>query len=160
MIPIVLLRSVEIFQGLSDDELGKVRRVCDEVTLDKEGVVFKENERADFLYTLVDGSVSLRYKLPSRKSGEESSVATIPPGSTFGWSGLHPSQKYTLTAYCTEENCTAIKIRAADLQVLLEEDNSIGYKVMKNVSKLIGDRFHALQEQVTKVLGQDQIDGW
>jgi toluene monooxygenase system ferredoxin subunit len=151
---------VEIFEGLEDAELEKVKICCEEVKLSEEGVIFAENDPARYLYTLLEGQVSLRYRLPSKDSGEENRVATITPGNTFGWSGLHPSKKYTLTAYCTGRNCTAIRIDAATLQGLLDHDHTIGYKVMKNISRLIGDRFIALQQEVARVHGQDAIDGW
>ncbi len=160
MIPLVFLRSVEIFEGLKDSELEQVRACCEEIDLAEEAVVFEENDPARHLYTLVEGQVSLRYRLPARPSGEESRVATIAPGKTFGWSGLHPSKKYTLTAYCTERNCKAIRIDAAKLQELLESDHTIGYQVMRNISRLIGDRFIALQQEVARVSGQNAIDGW
>lgn len=160
MIPIVFLRSVELFQDLTDEELAQIQPFCEEVSFAKETNVFKEGDRANFLFTLVEGAVSLRYRLPSRDSGEESRVAAISQGQTFGWSGIHQSGKYTLTAYCAEESCTALRIEAAKLQKVLDSNHTIGYKVMRRMAEVIGDRFIALQNQVAKVLGQDAIDGW
>ena len=160
MVPVLLLRSVEVFQGLTDEELNAIRPLCEEVSIEKEKALFEEHDPADHLYTLIQGNISLRYSLPSRPTGEENRVATITEGMTFGWSGLHPKKKYTLTAYCTEENCKALRIDSKRLGELLDENHTIGYKVMRNLAKLIGDRFIALQDKIAKVYGQDAIDGW
>ncbi len=160
MVSLEHLKNAEIFEGLSDDELKQVQACCEEVTLGKNTPIFMENDPADFFYTLTEGTVSVRYKLPYKNSTKEQAVASIPTGSAFGWSSLQPYRSYTLSAYCVEDSCKAVRINQKDMHALLEKNHSIGYKVMKNLNRLIGKRFAALQQEFARLDGQDAIDGW
>jgi toluene monooxygenase system ferredoxin subunit len=160
MVSLEYLRNAEIFDGLTDEELARIQLCCDEITLSKDTPIFMENDPADFFYTLTEGTVSVRYKLPFKNSTAEQAIASITSGSAFGWSSLQPSRSYTLSAYCVDDNCKAVRIDQKDLYEIFESNHSIGYKVMKNLARLIGKRFAALQDEFAKLDGQDAIDGW
>jgi toluene monooxygenase system ferredoxin subunit len=160
MIPTMYLRSVEIFDGLSDDELKEVGKACKEVDLGEETTLFEENDSADSLYSLVDGEVSLRYRMPAKGSDKENTISTLDPGGTFGWSSLLPPQKYNVAAYCTDKNCKAIRIDRDALIGVLESNHSIGYKVMKTLTAVISRQFMLLRDEVVRQIGQNKIDGW
>ncbi len=161
MVPIVFLKSVELFQGLDDDELAILQPLCsDELKIRNETTLFGENDTAHHIYALVEGNVDLRFKLPARSAVKENTIMSLEPGSIFGWSGLVPPHNYTLSAFCTGDRCTALRIDRDDLMKVLEEHPRIGFKVMKNMTHLIGERYLALQNQIARELGQDGIDGW
>jgi len=86
MIPTMYLRTVEIFDGLTDEELEEVGKCCEEFDLGEETTLFEENDAAEFLYSLVDGEVSLRYRMPAKDASKENTISTLDPGGTFGWS--------------------------------------------------------------------------
>jgi CRP-like cAMP-binding protein len=160
MVSLEYLKNAEIFDGLTDDELVQIQPCCEEITLGKDTPIFMENDPADFFYTLTEGKVSVRYKLPFKNATAEQAVASISSGSAFGWSSLQPSRSYTLSAYCVEDTCKAVRINQKDLFEIFEGNHSIGYKVMKNLAQLVGKRFAALQDEFAKLDGQDAIDGW
>jgi CRP-like cAMP-binding protein len=161
MIPIVFLRSVDIFEGLTDEELEQIqKRCCEEVDVESESTLFEEKEQARYLYSLTQGDVALRYRLPGRKTGQESTIVNLPAGSIFGWSSLMEDGHYTLSAYCTGKDCKAIRIDRDKLTTVLESNHTIGYKVMKNLTRLMAQRYKAFQEEITRLTGQNTIDGW
>jgi len=160
MIPKVFLRSVEMFNGLDDTELGEIQHCCEEVAFDGETQIFKDHDPADFLYTVADGGVSLVFDLPGTQSSKKNKIAGLESGSTFGWSGILPGASYTLTAYCTGDSCKVLKIKASELTDLCERNHTIGYKVMKNLTQLIGKRFVTFQNEIARQMGQNHIDGW
>jgi CRP/FNR family transcriptional regulator, cyclic AMP receptor protein len=160
MIPPLFLKTIELFNGLTDEELNEVSICCEEVKLEKETNVFLENERAEYLFALIEGSVSLRYKLPSDRESKDNRVASMIPGNAFGWSSLREDATYTLSAYCTNANCVALKVHNKKLNAIMDANHTIGYKVMRNLSKLIGQRFTSLQEEVVRRDGQNEMDGW
>jgi CRP-like cAMP-binding protein len=160
MVSIEYLKNAEIFDSLTDDELAQIQPCCEEVTLSKDTPIFRENDPAEFFYTLTEGTVSVRYKLPFKSSTDEQTIASISSGSAFGWSSLQPSRSYTLSAYCVDDICKAVRINQKDLFEIFENNHSIGYKVMKNLARLVGKRFAALQDEFAKLDGQDALDGW
>ncbi len=154
-----LLKQEQIFKGLTDDELLQVQCCCKEILLEGDTLIFKENDPADYLYTLIDGKVSIRYKLPCLRTVTEHTIASIEPGGTFGWSSLSPSACYRFSAYC-EESTHALRCNRESLVAVLESNHTIGYKVMKNLALVVGTRFVALQNEIARRDGQDFIDGW
>ena len=160
MVSLELLKNADIFESLTDDELSQIQPCCEEITIGNNAAIFTENDPADFFYTLTEGTVSVRYRLPFKNSTKEQAVASIPSGSAFGWSSLQPYRSYTLSAYCVEDSCKAVRINQKDMLDIFEKNHSIGYKVMKNLNRLIGKRFAALQQEFAKLDGQDAIDGW
>ena len=161
MIPIVFLRSVDIFEGLTDEELKQIQtQCCEEIDVASEATLFEEKDPAHYLYSLTQGDVALRYKLPGRKAAQESTIVNLPTGSIFGWSSLMDNGHYTLSAYCTGKDCKAVRIDRNKLMRVLEGDHTIGYKVMKNLTRLMAQRYMKFQEEVTRQTGQDAIDGW
>ena len=160
MISTVYLRSVEIFDGLTDDELKEISVCCEEFDLGEEMTLFEEDDEAKFLYSLVDGAVSLRYQLPGKEGKKENTLSTLEPGGTFGWSSLVPPHTYNVAAYCTEKNCKAVRINRQKLIDALEANHTIGYKVMKNLTRVISQRFLHLRDEVMTEFCQNMIDGW
>ena len=160
MVSIEYLKNAEIFDSLTDEELAKILPCCEEITLGKNTPIFMEKDPAEFFYTLTEGTVSVRYKLPFKNSNDEQTIASISSGSAFGWSSLQPSRSYTLSAYCVDDICKAVRINQKDLFEIFENNHSIGYKVMKNLARLVGKRFAALQDEFAKLDGQDALDGW
>ncbi len=144
------MRSVGAFYGLTDDELHKIKNCCDEIALNGDALIFREKDPAEHLYTLCEGRVALRYKLPYRFNGMEHPIAIINPGVTFGWSSLDASAHYRFSAYCTEDNSRALRCNRTTLLKVLEENHTIGYKIMKNLAVAAGMRFVTRQNEIAR----------
>ncbi len=157
---IEILRSLQIFKGLTDDELAQLDCCCEEIELDGDSVIFKENEAAEYLYTLLDGKVAIRYRLPFLKDNTEHSIALIEPGGTFGWSSLRTGGRYRFSAYCEKDKSKTLRCEKGNLVAVLENNHAIGYKVMKNLAMVAGSRFVAFQNEIARRDGQDFMNGW
>ena len=77
------IASIEIFKGLSQEELEEIARLCEEVIFHDGDKLLTEGERADYFFILDEGSVDLRFELPYRKTSKEMTVTTIEPGECF-----------------------------------------------------------------------------
>ena len=66
------LRTIFLFDGLSDEQLLELIAVGDEVHFDKGDVLFREGDAADFWWALLDGRIELL-----RRSGQEESVVRV-----------------------------------------------------------------------------------
>ena len=139
-----VVRTVNAFNGLTDEELSEVLCCCETLTWHSDAVIFKERDPAKHLYTLVSGGVSLRYKLPYRNGDVEHVIATIAQNGTFGWSSLDPEARYRFSAYCTEDATVTLRCHRYALLEVLERNHTIGYKIMKNLALVAGTRYVAL----------------
>ena len=154
------MRSVSAFHGLTDEELQQVMCCCEEIDLEGDTFIFKEKDPADHLYTLRQGKVAIRYKLPHRTLGNEHPIATITSGGTFGWSCLDSGARYRFSAYCVEDNSRALRCERSRLLEVLDRHHTIGYKIMKNLAVVAGARFVALQNEIARRQGHDFMNGW
>lgn len=66
------LRTIFLFDGLSDEQLLELIAVGDEVHFDKGDELFREGDAADFWWVLLDGRIELL-----RRSGQEESVVRV-----------------------------------------------------------------------------------
>jgi len=129
------LRNVEIFQGLIDEELEIAARFCQEETVPEGLTLCEEGARADKLFILEEGTVSIRFS----RGGN---YAIQAPGKILGWSFLVPPNRYTASAV-TIAPCKLLVIKSPDFYDLIHKDTKVGLKIMDNLSKVVASRLKA-----------------
>lgn len=140
------LRSVEVFEGLDDSKLAGIRQHCREKEFRQNEKLFSEGEAATCLWIVSKGQVDLRFDLPDRPTSTKNTISSIFKFMTFGWSSLVAPNKYRLSAYCATANCKVIQIDREKLVEAFKADSRIGYVVMSNLVKIIGERFNQMQD--------------
>jgi CRP-like cAMP-binding protein len=149
-----LLSQVEIFRGLDQQQLNTVKDCCRIIKINEGEKIFSDGDDAAFLWAVLEGGVDLRYDLPGRDSSKETTVATISSGKVFGWSSFVPPFKYRLSGYCSSKGGRLIEIKKDCLNKVFETNALIGYRVMTNVSVVIGTRFQQLQGEIAVCEGE------
>ncbi len=153
------LKTVGVFSGLDEVEIALIEPICSEkeylrnARIFRGGQVMGGGDDARHLSILKEGRVDLRFDLPMRGTDEETTVATVGPGQCFGWSSLVPPYRYTLSAYCTSDQCKVLELKRVELVEIFESNYKIGYVVMGNLSRIIARRFFILQDEYAKQLG-------
>lgn len=113
-------------------------------------VIFQQGEHAEYLYVLIDGQVSIRYK---PEDGPELTVARVRPESVIGWSAALGSPIYTSTAVCTSE-CQMLAIRGQDLCRLWQSDPNTGVLILERLAAGIAERLSKTHQHVLALLEQ------
>jgi NADP-reducing hydrogenase subunit HndB len=144
------LRSVEVFEDLSDEQLIQFVAHCREIEYRQNDKLFSEGEEASCLWMVKAGRVDLRFDLPDRPTSTKNTISSISENKTFGWSSLVAPHKYRLSAYCATNSCTVIQIERETLLNIFRQDPRSGYLVMSNLVDIIGQRFRRLQESASK----------
>ena len=135
MIRVERLRNVDIFQGLSDEELKVAARFCQEEKVPEGVTLCEEGARADKLFILEEGAVSVRFS-----KGPHYEIKT--PGKILGWSFLVPPNRYTASAV-TDVPCKLLVIKSPDFYDLIHKDAKVGLMLMDNLSKIVASRLKA-----------------
>ena len=149
----------EIFKDLNQKQLEKIADLCEEIIFDDGDKIITDGNKTDFFFILESGSVDLRFEIPFRKTSKKMTVLTIKPGECFSWSALVPPHKSSLSGYSIGKS-KAIKISGAKLLNLLERNSSIGYPIMRNLSKMIAIRLTKQQELFIKEAGDSLKFKW
>lgn len=140
-----VLARVELFNGLTDEELEKVAALGREESYAAGLSVVAEDTMAKDLYIIDKGKVALQMSL-SVYPGlvQDNSVEVVPEGQPFGWSAVVGSRVYTMSARCLEP----VKVIALDGESLLSlfsKNPDMGYKVMQGLVEVVSSRFRSVR---------------
>jgi CRP/FNR family transcriptional regulator, cyclic AMP receptor protein len=135
MISIERLRNVDIFQGLSDTELEIAAGFCTEERIAGGTTLCEEGARAEGLYILEDGAVSIRF-------AKGASYAIQQPGKILGWSFLVPPNRYTASVV-TLRPSRVLAIKSPDFYTLVNQEAKMGLRIMNNLAQVVAGRMKA-----------------
>lgn len=142
---IELLKTVDVFQPLNDDELAVIETFCIQRKFRHGDRLFKDGDVAAHLWIVAEGLIDLRFDLPGRETSEESTLSSVSENKIIGWSSLVPPYKYKLSAYCVSSQCKVVMIEREQLQKFLLENPKPGYQVLSAMLRVVGKRFQNLQ---------------
>ncbi len=127
-----LLKSVELFNGLGENELGSVERICHELHLGAGEVVARQGEIGDELYIIAAGFVEV--VLETDPPTLEKVVVQLGPGQIIGEMGLLDHGPRSATIRTVSDPTILQTIRRQDLESLCDQDQHIGYLIMRNLA--------------------------
>ncbi len=146
------LRSSEIFQGLTDEELDKLLPLCQEQFYETGAVMFCEGAQCNYVQTLKSGKVALETELTISRSGaERATIDVLSQGSSFCWSALMEPHILTSSGRCLEKT-EIIALDGGKLKTMLDENPSIGYKVANNLVKVVASRLQHTKQTMEHIL--------
>ena len=149
------LKSSKLFNGLSDEALGRIAGLCHKEAYDRGTTIFSEGEEAQKLFILEEGLVVLRIQ-PAAQERNIMVTAIKEEGQIFGWSSLVEPAQYSASAVCMEDS-KVLAIKGKDLLALLEESPAVGFVVMKRLAGIVSSRLRSTREQLISALAPGLI---
>ncbi len=145
-----LLKGFALIEGFTEDQINLLRPLIDEVVFKTDQVIFNQGDRADFLYFVQEGKVSIRF---NPEDGPVLSVTELEEGDVFGWSSALGSECYTSSAVCTE--CGVfIRMEGEELKNLCQEHPETGILILNRLAGVIAQRLRSTHEKVVELLHQ------
>lgn len=140
-----LLRRYPFFGFLSHDQMREVAILTEEVSPAADTILFRIGDAADALYFLQDGGVELHYvvmdeHLPQLR--KDFLIGIVNPGEVLSISALIEPYELTATAVTTEPS-RLLKIDAAQLRELCDQDHDLAFGFQKQMAKTTMARLHA-----------------
>lgn len=94
-----MIGAIPLFQGLNEEQLGRLRNIARDTSFNKGGMIFSEGDEGEGFYVVVAGQVKI-YKLS--QEGKEQILHIYGPGNSFGevaiFAGKHfPANANSLT---------------------------------------------------------------
>ena len=140
------ITKVALFQGLSEEEVKKVLSIGEVKICNRGDIVFKEGDEAVHIYVVEDGRLSVQ-------TAEKHTIYTASAGDILGWSTLILPYQRTASAIAVEKARVVI-IDQAKLQEFCEQNPPIGYKITRNVGRII-----AVRMRTAKAMSEDMVYG-
>lgn len=142
-----VLKSVEIFSGLSDAELAALEESSIRRSYPKNTVIINENDVADSLYVIESGKVKVYC---SDKNGKEFIMNTLGSGDYFGELALLDDDRRSASVRTMEKADFCI-IYKQDFNQVLDQHPNIAKTLIRNITR----RVRALTEKVKSLALQD-----
>jgi CRP-like cAMP-binding protein len=150
MISPEVLRRYPFFSFMTHDQLREVAMITEEVEVEADTTLFESGGVADALCLLERGSIELHFVVYDElKTGVRKNflVGTINPGEIFSISALIMPYELTSTVVATVPS-TFLKIDAAALRALAEEDKALGCGLQQQAARAAMERLQATRIQL------------
>jgi CRP-like cAMP-binding protein len=144
MISPEVLRRFPCFAPVSEESLKAVAMMARAECLRAGSRLFGEGDPADRMSLIVDGAIDIQYQLAD---GELRTLDTLIAGDIVGWSAMVEPYKMTGTATAGKDT-NLIMVDAKPLRALCERDPLLGYRLLKQVARLLADRLDAARVQL------------
>ena len=153
-----LLSTVDVFAGLEDHELEHLQRVSQEVSLPPDTIVFRQGDKGDKMYLVVQGIIEIWKSEGHDMKGTR--LARLKQGEIFGEMALFDSQPRSATAIASIAREIKIWIwDESDLTKLIHEHPRIGTKLLLNFLKKISNRLRDANDSIHTLLRSNQYIG-
>jgi CRP-like cAMP-binding protein len=138
------LRRFKVLGELDDQELERIAEIARVEERAAGDQIAAETTMAHTLYLVLGGRVDIRISSPG---GKPVTIDSVGPGETFGWSAVVDSHTFTAATWVAQE-ARMIAINGDALRALFEDDNRIGYRVLKGIIDVVSRRVHALRSKL------------
>jgi CRP-like cAMP-binding protein len=147
------LQGIPWFIDLDEDQLLRLARISEVRTLKAGDVIFREGEKCDGLYLVLEGQVSIQIGIPFHGQVR---VFTAEPLDAFGWSSLTPVVRQRTSEAVAITDCHVLQINSEELKQLCDEDHTIGYVIMRRIANVVATRLLTTRLQIMDLLSQEK----
>jgi CRP/FNR family cyclic AMP-dependent transcriptional regulator len=127
-----VLQSVDVFEGLSAQEIELVARICREQRFAKGQIITREGERGDEMYIITEGFVEVL--LGEKPSSSARVVVSLGSGQVLGEMALLDQGPRSASLKATSDPTVLQVIQREHFEQLCQENTHIGYIVMRNLA--------------------------
>jgi len=142
------LWKLDVFKGLTENEVKALSDISEKVDLKAGQFVFREGEEARDLFILLAGRVSMLLEVGR---GREAVVHSVDAGEAFGWSALVQPYRFTATAKALEES-RVVAVDGQALKKLMDKDCYLGFVIMEKLAELISSRLRDTRLQMINLV--------
>ncbi len=145
------MEGVDFFDGLDPDFLQDLAESATKKNYADRELVIKRGSKADSFFIVTMGHINIvTDKLESIEESDPAPVAiqTLGPGEVLGWSWLVPPHQWRFDAKAVGAT-EVLEVDGQWLRDRCEQDASLGYEILKRLTKLMADRLYATRCQLS-----------
>lgn len=156
-VPIDRIRQAPLFQGLTETEVERVLSVSRRVEWREGDTIVTEDEVGETVYVVYSGSmkVSKRLTLPQFADELGQSEKTLLKMDTtepvvIGEVAMLSKAERSATITATTD-CAGLEIHGPALAGLCESDTELGFKIVRNLARLMSTRLRQANRDIVKL---------
>lgn len=132
--PVAILAQTGFFEQLDARQIERIAALSEMQHCDEGEPVYRVGEPARAMYVLVRGMVRLAVGYGERNA---SAGNVLRRGEVFGWAALTPSCNLRIATASCLSPCSFLAIDGAGLLALMEQDHTLGYRLMTQLNLII-----------------------
>ncbi len=144
-----IMKGVELFDGLTDEELDKVISLCQERRYKDNDVIAKQNSPGKDLFIIQEGFVEVA--VAGRAGGTSKVIVNLGVGQTVGEMSLVDQGPRSATVRAINTPTVVQVITHEAFEKLCETNTQIGYVVMRNMAADLS--FRLRQRHLSDITG-------
>lgn len=129
-----ILSQTRFFGGLNAAQRERVAAIGEIRELDEGAQIYRIGEPAVHMYVLMRGMVRMAIGYGGRNA---SAGDVLRRGDVFGWAAITPSCNLRIATASCLAPCTLLVLEGAKVLNLMEQDHTLGYRLMTQLSILI-----------------------
>ncbi len=145
--PKFALAELDVFQGLSPEELHLVETIIRPLVFEKGELVIREGDRAKLFFALARGSVSVLIRVPTPTGEKKRRIATLGPGLTFGEMALLDRGDRSADVIA-DERVVCYGVAIEQLQELSATHPNIMVTILSNLTREFSERLRRANEAI------------
>jgi len=131
------LQTIPWFLDLSESQIEMLAGISTIQHLSKGETLFHEGDPKGNLFILLDGEMALDIQIPGR---EKLRIFTAEPLDIIGWSSLTPMVRQCTATANALADCDYLELESQKLIRLCDEDEKLGYIIMKRIANVVASR--------------------
>ena len=144
-----ILKGMDIFEYLKTEELKDIAELAKVEEFDQGHLIFKEGDRAEKIYMVLEGRVSIEIEI---YPGKKISVYTMHKGRFFGYPSLLRTRRFTTYARCLDRVKVVTIVADELVNKIFKKDCRRGYLVINRVADLIAAKLSDTRAQLLSLL--------
>ena len=133
MDPLVMFKSVELFEGLSDEELDSVLEICRQRAFKTGELITEQGQPGDELFVIQEGFVEVLHR-ESQSDTTPKTVVNLGRGQIVGEMALVDHGRRSATVRAISDETIMQVIQRDDFERLCESNHHLGFTVMRNIA--------------------------
>ena len=130
---LAVFKSVELFEGLSDEELDSVLGICRQRSYNAGELLTEQGQPGDELFVIQEGFVEVLHK-DSQSDTTPKTVVNLGRGQIVGEMALVDRGRRSATVRAISDETIMQVIQRDDFDRLCESNHHLGFTVMRNIA--------------------------
>jgi len=127
-----IMKLVELFRGLNDDQLQLIGDITQEESYDIGDIIFNQGDEGEKMYIVGEGQVEIKIR---HRSGHTYAAVYLGEGQVFGEMALIDETTRSATVVSAHESTKVYSIPRDQFTSLCTTRTAIGYLMMRNIAQ-------------------------
>ena len=155
MDPRPILASIPWFGDLEPKHFEHMVQIAQVLDLEAGQELFKEGDKEDCLYIVINGRVALEIFVPHRGKVR---ILTAEPMDVVGWSAVTPVVRTRTAGARAVLPSRLVCLDSAGLRQLCEADHDLGYVVMRRIANIVASRLLVTRLQLLDMFAPPDME--